>query len=191
MSAGPSVSLAADDSNDPVHVVQSFEETLVSVMKNAEQLGYPGRYEQLSASARASHDFQTIARVSVGKFWKQLENDQQNRLVDTFTELSVATYADRFARYSGERFKIVSQRRFGKDRALVRSVMSKPGGKKRNFDFMLKRFDGVWKIVNITVNGVSDLAVKRIEFQSVIEESGFDALMVRLREKIARYEAGS
>jgi phospholipid transport system substrate-binding protein len=89
--------------------------------------------------------------VSVGKFWRQLGRDQKILLVDTFTELSIATYADRFAGYSGENFKAKSQRRFGQDRALVRSVLSKPRGKKRNFDSMLKRFNGAWRIVNITV----------------------------------------
>jgi hypothetical protein len=38
---------------------------------------------------------------------------------------------------------------------------------------------------------VSDLAIKRVEFQGIIKDKGFNALMVRLREKIALYKEES
>ncbi len=186
-----SVVSADEEALNPVTVIQRFEDILISVMKNAEELGYMGRHERLSAAVLESHHFPTIARVVAGKHWKRQEPEQQILLTDTFSELSVATYAGQFNSYSGENFKIGSERRFGQDKAVVRAVLSRPGGKKRQFDYMLKRFDGAWRIVNITVNGVSDLAIKRVEFRSVIEDKGFDALIVKLREKISLYEAGS
>lgn len=182
---------AADESADPVSVIQRFEDILISVMQSAEELGYEGRHERLSAALHESHEFPTIARVAAGKYWKQLEREQQTLLIDTFTEMSVATYAARFDSYSGQNFKIESQRRFGKNKALVRAVMSKPGGKRRQFDYMLKRFGDTWRIVNISINGVSELAVRRVEFQGIIEDQGFDTLIMKLREKIAMYEARS
>jgi phospholipid transport system substrate-binding protein len=172
-----SVVSADEEALNPVTVIQRFEDM--------------GRHERLSAAVLESHHFPTIARVVAGKHWKRQEPEQQILLTDTFSELSVATYAGQFNSYSGENFKIGSERRFGQDKAVVRAVLSRPGGKKRQFDYMLKRFDGAWRIVNITVNGVSDLAIKRVEFRSVIEDKGFDALIVKLREKISLYEAGS
>lgn len=188
---GLSTLATAQAEPDPVDVVRDFQDVLISVMKDAQALGYAGRRDRLDSVVRESHDFPTIARVAAGKHWRHLEREQQIVLIDTFTELSIATYADQFKRYSGEKFEIKFQRRYGEDKALVRAVLSKPGGKQRNFDYILRRFDSSWRFVNITVNGVSDLAVKRAEFGGIIEDKGFDALIVRLKEKIALYETES
>ena len=48
------------------------------------------------------------------------------------------------------------------------------------FNYILRQFDGKWKIVNIIVKGVSDLALKRAEFTSVIENEGLEKLLERI-----------
>ena len=48
-----------------------------------------------------------------------------------------------------------------------------------------------WRIVNIIVNGVSDLALKRAEYNSLLEREGFQALIAKLEEQIRGYAEGS
>jgi phospholipid transport system substrate-binding protein len=69
----------------------------------------------------------------------------------------------------------------------VRSKLIDPNGSNVIFDYLLRKVDNQWRIVNVIANGVSDLAVKRAEYRQIIKTEGFNSLLTKLREKIALY----
>lgn len=173
------------ETESPAAVVERFQNELVSVMKAAEQLGYRGRYARLAPAVRRSHDIATIARISVGAYWDGLDDAQRTRLIETFEELSIATYAHRFDGYSGERFETQSSGDLSAEVAGVRSLFTTADGGEVHFDYVLHKDNRGWRIVNIVVDGVSDLALKRAEYAEILSRDGFDALIAALKEKIA------
>jgi len=46
-----------------------------------------------------------------------------------------------------------------------------------------------WGIVNVIAQGVSDLALKRTEYDAVISAQGIDPLIAKLDAKVASYAA--
>lgn len=52
---------------------------------------------------------------------------------------------------------------------------------------MMKKKDDSWQIINIIADGVSDLALKRSDYTSVLSREGFDALIAKINEKIESY----
>lgn len=168
-------------------VVERFQSTLISVMSNARKLGYNGRYKLLKPAVEESHDLPGIARIAAGRYWDQLKSEQKNLFVETFGELSIVTYASRFDGYSGETFKIISERKLDSGDVLVQSVFTQSHGEKIRFDYVLRQKDGRWAIINIIVDGVSDLAIKRAEYAGILRTEGADALIANLRTKIAQY----
>ncbi len=70
-------------------VVEKFQAELIAVMKNGKQLGYAGRYEKLYEPIANSHELTKIARIVVGKEWEKLSEEQQQKLVEVFTRLSI------------------------------------------------------------------------------------------------------
>ena len=62
-----------------------------------------------------------------------------------------------------------------------------PGDKPVKFDYMLKEKGNSWRIINIIANGVSDLALKRSEYTTILQREGFDALITKINEKIDNY----
>jgi len=171
----------------PLKVIEDFQGTLISVMKNAGKLGYQGRYRKLAPVVKQTHDLKAIVRIAVGRYWQKLSDQERTQLVDNFTELSIATYAARFDGYSGEQFKPPHIRKQEGQRALVTSDFIKSDGGKIVFTYQLHKSDGKWLIVNIITNGVSDLAMKRAEYTSIISSDGFKALISKLKEKIQQY----
>lgn len=63
----------------------------------------------------------------------------------------------------------------------------KASGEKVALDYQLRRKKEPWRIVNAIANGVSDLALKRVEYSPLVHLRGFSALVARLREKLALY----
>jgi len=170
-------------------VVEEFQNELLTVMKQGKALGFKGRYDKLDPSVRKSHDLPKIARIVVGKQWEELSAEQQTKLETVFSQLSVSAYAHNFKDFSGESFTFLSEEETGRGGVVIHSNLLIPGEKNVKFDYMMKKKDDGWRIINIIADGVSDLALKRSEYTSVLSKDGFDALIAKITEKIDNYAA--
>ena len=177
----------AGGGTDARAVVEKFQAELIDVMKNGKKLGYSGRYDQLKGPVSNSHDLNKTARIVVGKEWEKLTSEQQDKLVDVFSRLSIASYAHNFKDYSGEKFIFESEEETTRGGVVVHSILQVPDDKPVKFDYMLKEKGNKWLIINIIANGVSDLALKRSEYTTILQREGFDALIAKINEKIDSY----
>ncbi len=182
----PTMAMAADEKS-PTAVVEGFQGVLISVMKDADELGYQGRYDRLGPAIEDSHDLNAISQIALGGAWDKLTSAQKQLFVEKFSQLSIATYAFRFDSYNGQQFETLSNQKLENGDALVRSRLVAPSGEVNNFDYVLRDTGNGWRIINIIVNGISDLALKRAEYSSVIRRQGFEQLIAQLDEKIALY----
>jgi phospholipid transport system substrate-binding protein len=171
-------------------VVARLQQTLLTVMQQAKELGFRGRYARLRPVVYETHYIPAIARLTVSRHWGGLSEAQRKQLVDTFGELSVSNYADKFDGYSGERFTQTKEERVGKS-TVVRTLLVKSNGETVRLDYTLRQVKGRWRILNITADGVSDLSTKQAEYGSVMSSGGFAALLAKLREQIQRYQSGT
>jgi len=185
-----SLSATAKD-QEASEVIKRLQSSLITVMKQADHLDYQKRYQQLEPTVEDTHDLPTIARLTIGKYWRGLQKDQQALLVKTFHRLSIATYASRFNGYSGEQFTIASEKPTRGHRVLVQSLLIKSDGKQIHFNYLLHHVGGQWRILNIVVDGVSDLALKRTEYTGLLKTEGFQALIAKLQNQIRRYAHGN
>ena len=70
---------------------------------------------------------------------------------------------------------------------LVKTVLVKVDGDKVTLDYLLRKSDGLWRIVNVIAEGVSDLSLKRADYTAVIKNEGFNSLITQLNGKVASY----
>lgn len=180
-------SLAGDPVEDARHQVDRLNSTLIQVMKDAKALGYKGRYQKLEPVVREAFEFESVSQIALGSHWKKLDPQQKTAFVSKISELSVATYAAQFNGYDGESFKFESGQDQKNGRMLLRYVMEAPKEKPVKFEYMVSEQHGKWEIINIIVDGISDLALKKAQYTSVIDREGFDSLLNKLTQKIADY----
>lgn len=177
----------AEEASSARQIVDKFQTQLIAVMKEGKQLGYSGRYDKLQDAVSNSHDLTKIARIVVGKEWEKLSETQQQQLVDVFSKLSIASYAHNFKEFTGEAFIFDSEEETTRGGVVVHARLTIPDEKDVKFDYMLKEKGNSWRIINIIANGVSDLALKRSEYTSILQREGFDALIAKINEKIDNY----
>ena len=180
----PAVAPAADTAAKVVGVLHS---ELLTVMKQAKKLGYAGRYQRLAPTVTASYDFPYISKVVVGRYWRSFTAEQKSQFIDIFSKLSIATYANRFDGYSGERFKTISEEELKRGHRLVKTVLIKANGEEIELDYILHQNNEQWRIINVIAEGVSDLSLKRADYTSYLKKYSFDALLEKLNEKIQNY----
>ncbi|HYW93712.1 MAG TPA: HpnM family protein [Gammaproteobacteria bacterium] len=184
--AAPAASGSAHTAS-PAATIKYLHASLIDVMKHAKELGYDGRYRKLKPVIEQTHDLAYLARLTLGSHWDKLDSDQRSRFLTAFRQLTIATYAARFDGYSGEKFRFDGSRQAAGGQSVVRSTLVQSGGSNVTFDYVLHRTDGQWKIINIVVNGVSDLAMKRAQYTDLLQRKGFPALLKTIHKRIAGY----
>lgn len=178
---------AAEEQAGARQTVDKLNAALIDAMKNGKQFGYKGRYAKLDPIVKETHDFDAIAQIALGSHWKTLSDEQKKTFVDKLTDLSVATYADRFKSYDGDDFKYESEQGMKSNRTILRYMLVVPKETPVKFEYVLGQVSGQWVIINIIVDGISDLALKKAQYTSVIEREGFDSLLNKLSQKITDY----
>ena len=184
----PTIAAAETDGELGIAVVEKLHASLLNVMKEANSMGFGGRVDTLSPVVNETFDFSTISRIVTGKHWKSLNDEDKAAFVSLFSELSVATYAANFNGYSGEVFETVGVEE-KRANLLVKSVIVKADGERIPLDYLLRKDNEVWRIVNVIADGVSDLSLKRADYTAVIKSEGFNSLITRLSDKIANYNS--
>jgi phospholipid transport system substrate-binding protein len=173
-------------------VVDKLHSTILDVMKNADALGYEGRREKLAPVLTDTFDLDFMAEKSAGRYWKDFTDDQRSHWDDTFRRLTIATYAGRFNGYSGQHCETLGVEPAGFDTLLVETKLVQPQDDDVELNYRLHQTDHGWKIVDIYLSGtVSELALRRAEYGSVLGRDGLDKLISDLEVKITDFQNGS
>lgn len=173
----------------PTDVVSTLQDKLVHVIGKDAGLDYGERYRELQPVIESTHDLPRIAEAIMGKHWEELSVSERQLFIDRFSQFTIANYAAQFDSPEQLVFQNVSETALRGERMLVRAFMQQNGGAQVQFDYVLTQEAGQWRIVNVVVRGVSDLAVKRAEFASILQREGFEGLLARLDEKIRQYRS--
>jgi phospholipid transport system substrate-binding protein len=170
-------------------VIETFNSALIESMKGADELGYSGRYKLLESVMKDSFALSFMLKTAVGRQWKKLEDEQKKRLFNIYSDWSIGNYADRFDHYSGERFEVSSEEAASQGTVTVTSHLIKTSGEKIDFNYKLRSVKDRWLIVDIHISGVSQLALTRSQFQSVIKTDGVDGLINKLKDKLEGFSS--
>lgn len=176
----------------PQEVIEQLHASLLEVMRNAAELGYQGRYDRLKPVLEQSYDFPFMIRIAVGPPWRDFDRNEQARVTELFTEMSVATYASRFDGYGGERFEILGEEPGPRETVLVHSRIVRPSDEPVELSYLMRQSPEGWRIIDVLLEGrYSELARQRAEFAAVLRGGGAPDLVASLERKIAQLTAES
>lgn len=190
--AGSPTDSASDraDATSPTPVVERFHAGLLQIMKEAKQLGFQGRIERLTPLMKETFDLEFMASKTVSREWRKLSDEDKARWIDAFTRLTTANYAGRFTGFKGEEFVTLGQQEAARGTEMVLSKIVVPDDKDVQLNYRLRKKDGVWKVIDIYLDGtVSELALRRAEYSSVLKNEGYEQLVATVETKIEDLKA--
>lgn len=171
---------------EPRQVVETLDQALLDTMKNADKLGFRGRYQKLEPVLDAAFNLPLMARIAVGPDWSTLKPDQQQKVTDAFRRFSITTYAARFNGYSGESFQAAAAKPVTGGDQVVDTTLVRSSGDPVQLNYRLRADGANWKIIDVYLSGtISQLANYRSEFSATLRSGGGDALIKLLETKIA------
>jgi phospholipid transport system substrate-binding protein len=180
---GMFVESAAALAPDPQANVRGFYDTLLTAMKNGPTLGQSGRYARLAPVVDRLFDIPSMTRLAIGQTWATLSPAQQQQLIEGFRHYVAATYADRFDSWSGEQLRVTGERPYNAD-VIVQTKIVKTNGETTTLDYLMHQNQGTWQISDVYLDGsISQLAIQRSEFHSILRRDGVDGLVMALNRK--------
>ena len=188
--AAPAAAAGEPTSPNPVAqgavaATELFNAELIELLRVSDALDHAGRVEQLSPALAEHFDIDFMAAKVLGRRWKKLSPEEQARWRQGFSELMTANYAGRFVGWADQSFTTVGAEEAGHGTILVRTRLHVPGEEEDvSLDYRLREVDGSWRIIDVFLNGtVSELALRRSEYSSVLKRDGFEALITSVQRK--------
>jgi len=192
-SAGLVPLTASSEPQDPAaDRIGALYGALLQTMQQAKQLGVKGRFERLAPVLSNTYDIPSMSRIAVGQSWGALNAAQQAGIIEAFTRMMIANYANQFDGFSGERFEIVQTVDRAPADKLVKTRLVQASGKTVALDYLMRNSGGKWKAVDVYLDGtISELASRRAEFGAILKSGGPNALIDSLRRQGDKLLAGA
>lgn len=179
--ASSSVLPGAPQSSDPVRFVTGLCEKIVGILK-APQNDRPrmtGRFQKIIGEA---FDVSHMARSVLGQRWGEIEEAERAEFESLLPGYLATVYAGLLSQYAEKSLSCGDGHRVSGSDRLIGIDIDGPSASPVPVVFHVLDAGGGWKVVDVVLSGYSLIRLKRAEFAAVIQWSGMDRLLARLRE---------
>lgn len=130
-------------------------------------------------------DFPIMSRWVLGKAWNATAKEKRDRFIEQFQTLLVRTYAKALMEYSDEKITFLPAENDPNSNLVVvkTQVIGKGSANPIPINYRMHISGGEWKVIDISVDGVSLIGTYRGSFAAEIRKSGIDSLIEKLSER--------
>ena len=150
---------------------------------------HPERLYELIQELVVPHfDFPIMSRWALGKAWNTIDAGSQEQFIVQFRTLLVRTYAKALMEYSDEKVEFLPMESDPNSNLVVikTQVTGKGSANPTPINYRMHVSGGEWKVIDISVDGVSLIGTYRGSFAAEIRKSGIDSLIQKLTERNER-----
>ena len=184
--AAPEEETPASSLADPAtQTVERLHAGLLESMKEADELGFQGRFDLIRPIVEETFDLDFMGSKSVGRHWKKLTPEEKKIWLDKFTSFLAANYAGNFDGYDGESFQSLGEEPAKRETLVVLTELRVPSSEDVILNYRLRKTPRGWRIIDIYLKGtVSELALRRSDFSTTLKARGFPELAAAVDKKI-------
>ena len=181
-----SLSFTSIAEDGPLELVQKTADDVLSVLKSDQSLQEDKEkiYQLAEDKILPNFDLDRISMLVLGKAWRKINEDQQQKFKVEFKTMLLRTYAVALGKYKDQEIDFKPLRMKPKDnKVTVKSQIIQDGAQPISVDYTLAKKDNAWKVFDIVIEGVSLVTNYRSQFASEIKNNGIDSLISKLVEK--------
>ncbi len=193
--AAAAITLAAGSAlaqgSTPSAPIATLDSALLVALKTGSQ-PFPARYAALAPAVDQAFNLPQILQTVVGLRWASIPADQQKTLLATFRAYTISNYVSNFNSGSGDQIKLLPETRtIGADRVVETEIVPTTGDSTR-LDYVMRQGTGGWQAVDVLEQStISQVAVQRSDFRSLLSAGGAQKLTASLQAKIDTMSGGT
>ncbi len=144
-----------------------------------------GVRSKVTAVFESFTDFEEFSRQTLKTAWDKLTPPQKALFVDKYRQLLHKSYIKHFKANRPLEVVFRTEVEVVGDKALVPTSVTS-GDTKADVDYKLTKSGETWKVYDLEIDAVSLMRSYRKQFTKIYETDGFDALIKKIEERIAK-----
>lgn len=145
------------------------------------------RAQQFATLVGNYFDVPRIARFVLGQNWRTASDDERQQFTQAFRTYMTQVYWSRFTQYNGQSINVTGQRAQSDTLTVVSTQIIQPSGQPPvKVDWTVTKEGDNYKIIDVSIEGVSQVLTYRQEFASIIAQNDghVSALIAELNKKL-------
>jgi len=172
----------------PLEAIRASNDSVLKIFASGREIDRAARAEIFEIIESVT-DLDRIAFAATERHHPDLSPEQAGRLLDVFKRLLKASSMSKVGRYRADRFEYLGEE-ITEDRAVVRTV-AHSGEESMTIDYIMRRMDGRWMIINYIADDVDTIRNYRKQFLKLFKRHSVDEVIARLEQKIREFERES
>lgn len=177
---------AQDQMKDPVEITQMTVNDVMTDMQTNQAVYSTDRAklnEMVQQRLLPRFNFEVMTQLAVGRPWIQATPAQKSELLSEFRTLLVRTYTNVLFSSRDQKTAIRSRNTTPQGDVSIEMEVSSATGDPVKLALRMRDKDGDWKVIDVSVDGVSLIVNYRTSFSREINQSGVDGLIKTLADK--------
>jgi phospholipid transport system substrate-binding protein len=178
--------LAADIIAPDVMLKQTSDEVIAVIKEKREQLKDDPDlvYDLVNQYILPHLDEVTIAKLAMGKNWRDASREQKIEFINEFRNLLIRTYGKSLSEFSDQEINYFPVKmKEGEDKVVVKSEVLQPGGPSIPVSYRMRIKDDGWKVYDLSIDGVSLVTSYRGTFDQEVRKGGIEGLLKYLKDR--------
>ena len=174
--------------NEPLKMVQETADSMLAAIKaDRAEIDKDNKrlYPLVEKIVLPHFDFDRMAKMVLGKYWRRASDEQRRHFVEEFRFLLVRTYATAMLEYTDQDITYLPYRPGpDADEGTVQTEVEQASGFPVPIDYKLFRDNGEWKVYEVVIDGVGLVINYRSSFGTEIRgKEGLDGLIKKLKDR--------
>lgn len=182
MAMFPAPPAAIASVTDEVKTVVDRVVTIVSDKEMKKPKNQSNRRAALEKAIGTIFNYGEMAKLSLGVHWRERTDAERKEFVRLFKTLLENSYAGKIESYNDEKISYLKESMEG-DSAEVKSKIVTARREEFTIDYRLQKEGGKWMVCDVIIEGVSLVANYRSQFNRIVRNQGYDALVKKLKDK--------
>lgn len=178
--------MGAEGLSPPQQVIENTVKELQGTLKKEDyRRDFVKAVAFVEKTIEPSVDFNRMAALVLGQYWREASEDQKRRFIEEFRTLLVRTYTTAFTEYADWTVHYLPlAMQPGDKKALVRTEILQPGAQPFGVNFRMLSTHGQWKAYDVVIEGISLVRNYRTSFSDELARTGsLEGLIEHLAER--------
>jgi len=140
--------------------------------------------EAIRQAVEGYFDFREMAKRSLGKPWRKMNEEQRTGFVNTFRELLERSYGNRLSEYHNQTVEYGKVRTKGRIAIVDSEVVD--AEKRTPVRYKLVHRKAGWRVYDIKVEGISMVSTFRSDFKQSVSQNGLGGFLSDLKKQVEK-----
>ncbi len=178
----------------PMATLKPILTNLTNILLDKDLKGDAHRKERrakIMSEVKKGFDFREMSKRVLGRTWRTISVEQQQQFTELMTKLLENVYIGKFEQYEehAEKYGVKYVGELVKGRRAQVTTEIAGGEKGQLVHYVLQLNEGVWKVYDINIEGMSLIRNYQEQFKSILRTEKFSGLVKTIENKIAELEA--